>query len=109
MSIKRIYNVKDIFYLSTRGFRFFVENDVYVGIDVVDRKINLVANGKTLAVQLKGVESLSCCNGVHKHALILATLNDHEKELLTFLSMSKENNHLENIENVYLEIEFGST
>jgi len=106
MSIKRKYKIKEIYYLTTRGFSFFVENSLHLAVNFADRKMKLLANGQILAVKLKGIETLCGKEAHHKISLLLSTLNEDDKELMDFLGINKRKCHLQNIENIHLEIEF---
>ena len=98
MSIKRIYPINCIYYLNTRGFY------VFICANFTNKKFTLLSGEKTLAVQLKGIESLSG-KKVHSHCLLLASSSEDESELMNFLNMNNQW-FLENVKNVYLEIEF---
>ena len=102
MSITRTYKVNEIYFLSTRGFMFAMEN-FQLWTSFTDKKINLLANGKSLAVKLKGIE---CVHKKYQANLLLASLNDNEQEIMEFLKMDNQKVHLQNVENIYLEVEF---
>ncbi|MCL2796731.1 MAG: hypothetical protein FWD58_01575 [Firmicutes bacterium] len=109
MSIKRTYKVESIFFLSKRGLMFILDKEAlshHIYLSSPQREILLFANGKSLAVKLKGIESASGKAG-HRIALALSTPNDDKKEMREFLGMDKSKKGvLENAENVYIEIEY---
>ena len=103
MSIKRTYKVDDIYFLSTKGFIFSMEKDFQLYAYFTERKMNLSANGKHLAVKLKGIEQIY---KKQQPNLLLTSLNEDKSELMRFLEMSDKKIHLQNVKDVCLEVEF---
>ncbi|MCL2862057.1 MAG: hypothetical protein FWE22_06575 [Firmicutes bacterium] len=104
MSRKRIYRVENIYYINTRGFSFFIEKQFQFLMNFVNKNFRLFNNGKYFDVQLRGIESLSGMKG-HFYAFLLNPLNGNNNELMEFLGMSNKKNSLNNVENIYLEVE----
>ena len=103
MSTKRTYKVDEIYYLCTYGFLFTMERNmkIWSGRNT-NRKIVLLANDKSLAVKYKGISTAK----KHQVTLILASLGDDKQEMMGFLKMDNQKIHLQNTENIYLEVEF---